>query len=114
MARFEFSEVKEPALNPPIPDLDQNWLPTEDAKKVLIEALGSGYRLATTWKSTKPVRQLRPVRQQLARQLSGKTEKPARQGQRIRFRQQTTTALGSSENKGNTHSPPEQEADPIK
>ena len=28
--------------------LDQNWLPTEDAKKVLIEALGSGYRLATT------------------------------------------------------------------
>ena len=28
--------------------LNQNWVPTEDAKKVLIEALGSGYRLAPT------------------------------------------------------------------
>ena len=58
MARFEFSEDKEPALEPQYPILNQNWVPTEDAKKVLIEALGRGIGLQPRWKSTKLVRQL--------------------------------------------------------
>ena len=44
--------VKEPALTPQYLILDQNWLPTEDAKNG--QALGRVIGLRPRWKSTKP------------------------------------------------------------